>query len=249
MKNPLVEALRQASGNSPSSDRDEPTAEDTAASEQAETPSVEQTAETDHLQLQEATGIVMDDVPNVSPANDLEILPIDGPGILPIDGPGILPIDGPDGSGGEETDAEFDQIRSMQLASEEPGGIAVDKQDADPAPYPPVTHSGKCTGIARLGLYSPLICLCLAAAAAGAYMLFQNAGGRSHAPELASLSSQSGIPPDGDAPESAEPDRPVNPFKLIVAPQTAAQPDAHSVAENLQSARGTLPSDTENLVR
>ena len=247
MKSPLVEALRQASGNNSSAEPEEAVAQDTVAAEPATAAPADQRTDADDLQLEESSGVPASDEAGILPIDGPGILPIDGPGILPIDGPGILPIDGSNGPADDEADAEFYETSSLQVANHEATDVAAaDDRPADPTSHAPATRAGGRTGMPRLGLYSPGICLLLVAVAACTDFVYQKIAGQNQNPDLVSPSSQLGIPRSDDVPDSTESERPTSRFELIVGPQTAAQDNARPDSARLQSALGARLSDTEN---
>jgi len=255
MKSPLVEALRQASGKS--STAEESATDDKGVSaghapDVAVEPDVPEpdVPESDDLELMDTVAVSTTDsnatLPidgdGILPIDTKEILPIDGDGILPIDGGGILPIDGAAETTGdvavaanEEADAEFYETTSMRLRDDDAtAAVVIDAEDGAPVPLPPVS-TNRHSHMPRLGLYSPLICLALAAASTGGYFAYQKMGGWYHNSDLENLSSQFGTAAEKDFADNARTDPVDNHFKLIVGPQRPPQRDGktQAVPENV----------------
>ena len=204
MKSPLVEALRQASGKSSTA---EETATGDAAVEAEQAPddaAAPEVPESGDLELLDTVAIsstdsdaaMPTDAEAVLPIDGRGILPIDGGGILPIDGGGILPIDGAEESTGdvtaaanEEADAGFYETTSLQVRDDNAtAAVESDAEYGAPTPLPPVS-TNRHSHMPRLGLYSPVICLALAAASMGGFFAYQKVGGWYHNSDLENLSS------------------------------------------------------------
>ena len=238
MKSPLVEALRQASGKNS-------TAEETAAgdagvnaeqdSDVAAEPDVPESGD---LELMDTVAVSATDSNTPTPIDGDSVLPIDGGGILPIDGGGILPIDGGgilpiDGAAettgdvaaaaNEEADAEFYETTSLQLRDDDATAtVAGATEGGAPMPLPSVS-TNRHSHMPRLGLYSPLICLALAAASTGGYFAYQKLGGWYHNSDLENLSSQFGAMVEQDIADGAGTGTVENHYKLIVGRERSAQ--------------------------
>ena len=230
MKSPLVEALRQAGSGNDESEQPSPDEREIAVDESQDTAVA--APEPDELQLMEATGV----------------LPIDGSGILPIDGDGIPPTVGDLGSpgdtgtevGGAEVDAEFFETASLAIGNDE----TLPATDDQSGSYlPPVLHTRSRSGLSRLGLYSPLFCAILAAAATGSYFVYQGLSGWYQNKDLENLSSQVGMPVGQEQVESLESAVVPNPFELVVGSRQTARSDqpASGAGEVVPDAVGTGP--------
>lgn len=207
MKNPLVDALRQASGSAAPADQSEPAVEDAVAVNEPEI------ADPGELQLMVSTGV------------------------FPDEDAGILPIDGANDADGDDVDAEFYETGSLQIANEDEETAVA--QPTDPVPYPPALHSGKRSGVPRLGYYSPLICLAFAVAAAGYYFVYQKVTGWHQNSDLAALSTQIEMSAEQSQAQTTGSEGVESRFKLIVGPQPAKRNDVQAYLDN----------DTESLVR
>lgn len=246
MKSPLVEALRQASGDA-DSEKSESTSVDAPTEQEPQVDEGEQASDADDLQLmQTSAGLKLEG----------GILPIDGGGILPIDGGGILAIDGADDVAAdarpaanedadtdEAADAEFTASTALQVSNDETLPDVAADEHVPPA-LPPLSDMPRHSHMPRLGLYSPLLCLALAAAATGGYFAYQKVGGWYHNIDLESLSSQIAAPALADSVPAARNDDVESRFALIVGPQTAPRRNA-PVAPTQTRSTGNVPSSRE----
>jgi Flp pilus assembly protein TadD len=243
MKSPLVEALRQASGKKSTA---EESATHDAGANAEQTPDVAaapDVPQSDDLELMDTVAVSTADNNAALPVDDggmlpidpEGVLPIDGGGILPIDGGGILPIDGVEATSSdfaaaanEEADAEFYETSSLQLR-DDAATVASGAEAGAPTPLPPLSTNRQ-SHMPRLGLYSPLICLALAAASMGGYFAYQKVGGWYHNSDLESLLSQIGATAAQDTAGDVATEAAENHFQLIVGPQDSPRRGAKGQA-------------------
>ena len=231
MKSPLVDALRLASGQ-----------DKAANSEQAEPESETQQSAAESAPVESGQTLLdgqHDDVPELSL----------------MDATGVLVV--------QSADDEDDEFATSQIVSEDavneadleaadaaPTHVVEEVVDAsaagveavsrDAAPVAVISNNGRMPALARLGLFSPLICLLLASAATGSYFLYQSAGGELQGAGLGMLSPEVGT--SGATGVVVEPDTPINRFPLAGAQaRTRLSPPATQSPQQVQSPVTTRP--------
>ena len=178
MKSPLVDALRQARGQSSDAEERQETAE--------------------------AGPEIPDSIKGKPTLFDM----------VPPQADDLTLLDESEAPAAGEPDPEFEEVALTETAVD----IILDQPPEADAPLvpeqlvvPPVTHRVSQPGLPRLGLYSPIICLVLAAAAIGGYFIYREIGIGPEGSGLAALSSRG-----SSAVAHAEfPVGPSNHFKLI----------------------------------
>ena len=241
MKSPLVEALRQASGADETEQPEETKPDAAAAAAQPADESEHQPDATELELMETSAGLRLEG----------GILPIDGGGILPIDGGGILPIDGAadvavSDSGlaanegtdePEATDAVFEETTTLQVGDDSAVTSPAMETHAPPV-LPPVTDAQSHSRIPRLGLYSPVLCLFLAAATAGGYFAYQRVGGWYQNSDLEMLPSQVGVPMAPASEQQDEVQGFESRFEIIKGPRAAPRRTTAAVAPSSDNAGG-----------
>lgn len=143
-------------------------------------------------------------------AKEAQPAPVASP-VLPelslMDATGILVVD--------SAAREDDEFATSQVVAEEAVNDEVPAVVPVAAEHPVVFATradGRRPALARLGMFSPLLCLLLASAATGSYLLYQNAGGSLQGTGLGVPISEPGAA--GGAGVAGEPGGPVNRFPL-----------------------------------
>ena len=113
----------------------------------------------------------------------------------------------------QTADEEEDEFATSQVIAEEAVNEVIDEPPAPPPAVVTASHGGRRDGLARLGMYSPLLCLLMASAATGSYFLYQSAGGNLQSTGLGMLSPVLGTTDSSAMPQQAE--MPINRFPLI----------------------------------
>ena len=192
MKSPLVDALRLAGG------------QDKAANSEQAQPETEA----------EAT-LPIDAAPAPEPRPTL-LDKGDAPELSLMDATGVLVV-----QSAEEADDEFstsqviaeEAVNEAVTESVDAEGAAAPLVAAEPAVAVAVKSSGHRPVLARLGLFSPLLCLLLASAATASYFLYQNAGGSLQGTGIGMLTPEPGAGNSAGAVQATG--GPVNLFPLV----------------------------------
>lgn len=247
MKNPLVEALRQANSGDSTSEQLEPAVDEQAVAAPVDAAADSASPEEEELQLMLSSGVLPVADAGILPIDGPSTLPIDGPSALPMDRPEILPIDGPSNFPEEGTDADFYETTSLMNAANQDSTLALSNLESVAAiPLPNVPLSRQRSRMLRLGLYSPLLSVFLAAVTTASYFAYQSLVGHRQNTDLATLLSQVQASGSRDESDDVELNAAHNRFKLIVGPQPAAQTKSQANSESRVAIASRLQTPVAN---